>query len=520
MSPPRHLSTFFPALLAALACSPVPSISADAPEEAAFLDNGVTAHRGNSIDFPENTLDAFRAAARAGSDWIELDFLETGDGHLVVIHDTDTGRVGDRNLRVDESTYEELLAIDVGHGFRKRNGLTPGTCPPQRIPLLADVLRWVKTQQATRVSLQPKADCVDQAVALVKSLEAEAWVGFNDGNLDYMKRVKELAPEIPVFWDRGPSEIAEDVRIAREHGFEALVLRSDTVDGARARSVLDAGLELGAWTVNDPAEMQRLRDLGVRRVYTDDPRRALALADSLGYGAVRCDGFYPKHLQGVAADGQGALFWSFTDILVKTDEAGEVLEKLDVADHHGDLCYHDGRVWVAVNLASFNRPAGQADSWIYVYDAGSLEEVARHPTPEVVHGAGGMGWNAGQFVVVGGLPEGTPVNYLYLYDENLRFQRRIEIPGGTTRLGIQTAAFAGGRWWFGCYGDPAILLTTTPDFRPLGRFEFNVSLGITEVPDGRIFGALGPCSPGKGCEGSLRVLEPDPDTGLRVPASR
>ena len=103
-------------------------------------------------------------------------------------------------------------------------------CPPQRIPLLKDVLLLVMKQDRTRVSIQPKMDCVADAVALVKAMKAERWVGFNDGNLEYMAEVKRLAPDIPVFWDRGKdTNIDDDIAIAKKHGFEALVLHHEGV---------------------------------------------------------------------------------------------------------------------------------------------------------------------------------------------------------------------------------------------------------------------------------------------------
>ena len=55
---------------------------------------------------------------------------------------------------------------------------------------------------------------------------------------------------------------------------------------------------------------------------------------------VRCDGVYPHHLQGVCQDTDGNLYWSFTTTLVKTDSEGQVLKKLEVANHHGDLLRH------------------------------------------------------------------------------------------------------------------------------------------------------------------------------------
>lgn len=247
-------------------------------ESPSFLQNGVTAHRGNSGEYPENTLPAFQSGIEVGADWLELDLFLTRDGKLVVTHDKTTQRVGDRSLNVAESTYAELKAVDVASDFRKRHQLTKAECPPLEMPLLEDVLKLVKQQQRTRVSLQPKADCVKQAVALVRQLKMEAWVGFNDGNLAYMSQVKQLAPDIPVFWDRGANtDIDADIKIARERGFEALVLNFKGVTPEKIRKIKAAGLEPGAWTVNDPALMQQLLKQGVERIYTDKPRQLLQL---------------------------------------------------------------------------------------------------------------------------------------------------------------------------------------------------------------------------------------------------
>lgn len=203
---------------------------------------------------------------------------------------------------------------------------------------------------------------------------------------------------------------------------------------------------------------------------------------------------------------------------MKTDTDGRVLRKLDVANHHGDLCYHDGKIYVAVNLGKFNQPAGQADSWVYVYDAATLKEVARHKTPEVVHGAGGIAYHAGRFVVVGGLPSGVGENYLYEYDTSLKFQKRHVLASGYMLLGIQTAAFASGHWWFGCYGRPQVLLKASPDFKLIGKFVFDASLGIVGLPDGELLVARGRCRQGKGCTGRVLRAMPDPKAGLVVGA--
>jgi hypothetical protein len=204
---------------------------------------------------------------------------------------------------------------------------------------------------------------------------------------------------------------------------------------------------------------------------------------STAQSEVICEGRYGGHLQGIAGDADGSLYWSFTVDLVKTDASGKVLVHVEAPSHQGDLCYVNGMVYVAMNLGAFNQEAGKADSWIYAYDAKDLRLVWKKPVPEAVHGAGGMAVKDGHFFVVGGLPGDHEQNYVYEYDADVRFVERHEIDSGQTFLGIQTACFAEGAWWFGCYGKPAELLKTDADFNLIARSEFDCALGVMPGPD-------------------------------------
>lgn len=233
------------------------------------------------------------------------------------------------------------------------------------------------------------------------------------------------------------------------------------------------------------------------------------------FAPVECEGKYAQHLQGVSAD-KTSLFWCFTDQLVKTDASGKVQKQVSVKSHHGDLCHHDGKVYVAVNFGSFNRTDGQADSWVYVYAAADLSLVAKHPTPEVFHGAGGIACHAGRFMVVGGLPLNVDENYAYQYDERFKFVEKHVLKSGNTFLGIQTAEFADDHWWFGCYGLPPILLKADEAFQKVERFEFDASLGIIPLSAGRFLVARGEYSLGKGYSGRLVLADTDPKRGLVI----
>jgi hypothetical protein len=227
-----------------------------------------------------------------------------------------------------------------------------------------------------------------------------------------------------------------------------------------------------------------------------------------------CEGVYPRHVQGICTNGKDAIYWSWTEALVKTDLDGHILKSVPAADHHGDLCHHEGKIYVAVNLGKFNLPVGKADSWVFVYDAGTLAELSRHAVPEAVHGAGGMAWKDGHFFVVGGLPEDGTENYVYEYDAKFAFVRRHVLDSGYTRMGVQTVEYANGAWWFGCYGKPPVLVRADNNFKCTGKWEFNAAVGMATLPDGSILLGENTADKEKKNTARVRLARTDAEKGL------
>lgn len=256
-------------------------------------------------------------------------------------------------------------------------------------------------------------------------------------------------------------------------------------------------------------ESVRMKLTGGARLHAD-----LTFASKEPVGPIKCEGDYRHHLQGIGIDRSGDIYWSFTTTLAKTDANGKRLKQIEVPNHHGDLCVTSNRVYVAVNLGPFNHPEGKADSWVYVYDL-DWNLLSKHQTPEVIYGAGGMDSRDGRFYVIGGLPASHDKNYVYEYDGKFAFVKRHDIPSGQTLLGIQTAAFIGNQWWFGCYGTPRVMLKTDAQFNLLGKYEFDCAYGIAARSDGGMLVATGPCQGGR-CEGALHHVVPNAKSGLQM----
>jgi glycerophosphoryl diester phosphodiesterase len=270
------------AVLAATVCLLQLTVQAQAPAGGGNVVIGVTAHRGNSVEFPENTLPSFQGGIDAGADWVELDIRKTSDGQIVISHDADTKRMAGVELVIPNSTYKELEQLDVAAGFRKAKAFTIAQCPVQRMPLLKDALQLFMKQNRTHVSMHLKVDCVTEALAIIKETHAEQIVGFNDSGLDYVAKAKKLAPAIPIFWDRLPTtNIDEDIKVAKERGFETIVMHYSGVTQENVDKIKAANLKTGAWTVDDRPTLEKMLKLGVERIYTDAPKLLITIKKEL-----------------------------------------------------------------------------------------------------------------------------------------------------------------------------------------------------------------------------------------------
>ncbi|KAJ1536901.1 Lysophospholipase D gdpd1, partial [Cladochytrium tenue] len=98
------------------------------------------AHRGGSLERVENTLPAFRHAARdLRVDLLEMDVRLTRDGRVVVCHDADLGRLcGVPGKSVADFAYADLPPLKIPEALRD-NPHVVGDPDSVRIPLLEEV---------------------------------------------------------------------------------------------------------------------------------------------------------------------------------------------------------------------------------------------------------------------------------------------------------------------------------------------------------------------------------------------
>jgi glycerophosphoryl diester phosphodiesterase len=235
------------------------------------------AHRGAAAELPENTLPSFHRAIEVGATALETDVHLTRDGHVVVSHDPTGARAAGVHRAIRDATLAEVRAWDVGRTFRERRGGPPG---PFTMPTLEELVAAFPGVPINVDIKQHDAAAAAAVVAVVRRLRAEARVlltSFDGGTIRSVRR----------FGYEGPTGLAE-TEIARLAFLPAAVHGLFPLRGTAAqiptrvgpfrldrRALVDRahalGLEVHYWTINDPAEAERLIQLGADAIMTDDP---------------------------------------------------------------------------------------------------------------------------------------------------------------------------------------------------------------------------------------------------------
>ena len=209
------------------------------------------AHRGLTTSARENTVAAFAAAAAGGADGVELDVRATVDGALVVVHDGVIEVVG---------PVAELAAGDL----------------PDWTPTLAEAL--AACEGLALVNVEMKSDgappgLADAVAAVLVGRVGRPALLVSSFDLALLDAHRRAAPTVTTGWLTLPgltsSDLSEAIDLAAARGHRAINPHVSTIDGRLVVRAHHAGLEVVAWTVNDPEQAVELARLGVDVLISD-----------------------------------------------------------------------------------------------------------------------------------------------------------------------------------------------------------------------------------------------------------
>jgi glycerophosphoryl diester phosphodiesterase len=246
-----------------------PGVSAERPPKPL-----VVAHRGASIEQPENTIEAFEAAIDARADAVEFDVRMTADGHAVVMHDPDVSRTTDGTGLVSEMTLKEIKALGV--------------------PTLDEALECLAGRAAADIEIKNlpgepgfTSDREAAVEATLDALDAVSFPGqvivssFNPASIAHSRA---LRPDVPTgLLTEYELDAEEALARATTQGHPwvlPFVLKVLEAGEGFADRVHQGGALLGVWIADDPETARQLFQLGVDALATNDPRGIIVIRDA------------------------------------------------------------------------------------------------------------------------------------------------------------------------------------------------------------------------------------------------
>jgi glycerophosphoryl diester phosphodiesterase len=214
----------------------------------------IIGHRGAAYLAPENTMASVMLGWEKRAD-VEVDIYLTTDNRIVVIHDDTTKRTAGTDLKVAESSSEELRKLDAG---RFKSEQFAG----ERIPFLDEVVKSIPPGRKLFVEIK----CGPEVLPLLKPLLAKSGkmsqiviIGFD---LETVTKSKQLI-DVPTYWLRGTEKNKETkewiphdpklVQTAKNNGLDGLdVLR---LDGGRSGGSRPAGRSRSGRHNHEPSRL-------------------------------------------------------------------------------------------------------------------------------------------------------------------------------------------------------------------------------------------------------------------------
>lgn len=225
----------------------------------------LVAHRGMRSVAPENTTASFTEAGKHGYWGAECDVYRTKDGVWIISHDSHTYRMMDKSAFIEKKTYEELMDMNVD------NGVNIDKYEDLKICSLEEYLDICKKYNMTPViELKGKnnTEYYSEIVELANQFEVNpVYISFHIENLQTMRRLTQCKMYYLV--QKISEDDIQDAKSIENCGIDFNGNKDKNFKSDIIKKCQDAGLELGAWTINEEDALQKLEQYGITLITTD-----------------------------------------------------------------------------------------------------------------------------------------------------------------------------------------------------------------------------------------------------------
>lgn len=219
-------------------------------------------HRGAKGYEPENTLIGFEKALALGVDQIELDIHLSADGEIMVIHDETVDRTTNGSGLVKSFTRLELQQFQIEK--------------QQYVPTLTEVLNLIDKKCSVNIEIK-SSDLAEKLVVIIEHFVTEKlWKyehflvsSFEWNNLE---QVRLLNPKIPIAV-LTETDIEHALAFAKKIKAQAINPDFQLLTNKNVSKMQHAGLKVFPWTLNEIADIKKIKEYKVDGIISDFPDR-------------------------------------------------------------------------------------------------------------------------------------------------------------------------------------------------------------------------------------------------------
>lgn len=240
----------------------------------------VTAHRGFSGKYPENTLLAFSKAQELGADIIEFDVRESSDGSLVIMHDALLDRTTSGKGPVKQRTLHELKRLNASfwHGPHDTGARVESPDCEEKIPTLEEALALLAGRVGLNIQVYTKQPASLKKIArlyLDHELQSSGFLMlrlFAEG--DFLRAIsKKIAICI--------GEERANLERHLSFGVDYIQPTRNCLSESYIRRLLASGVPANVFYANDTDTMLSMIKQGIPGIMTDRPDALISLRKAL-----------------------------------------------------------------------------------------------------------------------------------------------------------------------------------------------------------------------------------------------
>lgn len=222
----------------------------------------ITAHRGSSLHYPENTLISIEKAIEEGADYIEIDVRLSKDKEVVLFHDNKLTRINGSNESIENMNLEDIKRIDNGSYKSEKYANV-------QIVTLEEVFRNFRGRAKFNIELKVKNTndytLLSKVSELIRKYSMDSDVVVSSFNKVLIEKFKEDNAHIKIGYIT--SKPIDDVN---ELQCDFISVNYDMLSRELVEKIHNSQKEIYVWTINDDKQIKRAINLDVENIITDN----------------------------------------------------------------------------------------------------------------------------------------------------------------------------------------------------------------------------------------------------------